>query len=198
MWDAKPWKIVNAGATMVSLLGDDEIFIGTPRRRIRGTVEGRANLSRRYDRGAGTEARRAGAHLESQRSRTAESQPTVPVRLPLSPGERAAPGTGRSGPDPPPLGIEIPTAERALGSGFLGLLSDIAQRGNATSKLPESTKALMAQIIEADYETLRQKSKRGILVGRWGWRCEERGLIPPSYKTFSLAVREAARGTSRR
>jgi hypothetical protein len=47
-------------------------------------------------------------------------------------------------------------AERRFGSGFLGLLSNAAKRGNSRSKLPEATASLMAEFIKSDYETLKQ------------------------------------------
>ena len=189
MWDAKPWKIVNAGATMVSLLGDDEILSELPAGVFEellkagriippGTTAApgpRPDALERISKASEVELRRANQRYQCVcrflQGNALPQDPAVPAR------------TLRR------WVLRYQRAERALGSGFLGLLSDIAQRGNATSKLPESTKALMAQIIEADYETLRQKSKRASWLAL-GLACEERGLIPPSYKTFSLAVRK--------
>jgi hypothetical protein len=75
-----------------------------------------------------------------------------------------------------------------FGSGFLGLLSDIARRGNASSKLPQATKLLMNEFIDNDYETLKQKTKRTSWLAL-RLECEGRGIIAPSYKTYSLAIR---------
>jgi len=66
--------------------------------------------------------------------------------------------------------------------------SNTAKRGNSTSKLPEETAALMAEFINNDYETPKQKRKQ------MSWmalrlECEKRGITAPSYKTFSRAIR---------
>lgn len=78
-------------------------------------------------------------------------------------------------------------AELVFGSGFLGLLSDIARRGNASSKLPEATTLLMNEFIDKDYETMKQKTKRTSWLAL-RLECEGRGIIAPSYKTYSLAI----------
>jgi len=188
-WDAKPWKIVNVGATAVSLLGDgqslSELPAGVFEELVRaGRIVGPSmtplpgpsrEALERISKAGEAELRRANQRYEcvcrflQGRSRSEElSVPARTLRRWVSAYRQA---------------------ERVLGSGFLGLLSNIAQRGNTTSKLPEASKTLMTEFIEKDYETLKQKTKRASwLALRLG--CEERGLIPPSYKTFSLAIRQ--------
>ena len=80
------------------------------------------------------------------------------------------------------------TAEDQLGSGYLGLLPT-PNAGNPASKLPEATRSLMMEFLEKDYETLKQKTQYAT------WRalrlaCERRGIVSPSFKTFSIAVRQ--------
>jgi len=58
--------------------------------------------------------------------------------------------------------------------------------------LLDSTRALMAEFIEKDYETLKQKTKTASwlalrLAG------ERQGVVAPSYRTFSLAIRHRPR-----
>ncbi len=79
-------------------------------------------------------------------------------------------------------------AELVFGTGFVGLLSDIERRGNATSRLPEATKSLMDEFIDKDYETLKQKTKTASWLAL-RLECDQRGIIAPSYKTYRLAIR---------
>lgn len=187
-WDSKPWRIVNVGATVVSLLADGQSLSELPA----GVFQELARAGRivgpsmtplpgpnrealeRISKASEAELRRANQRYEYVcrflHGRFQPEELSVPART-----LRRWVSAYRQ-------------AERVLGSGFLGLLSNIAQRGNTTSKLPEASKTLMTEFIEKDYETLKQKTKRASwLALRLG--CEERGLIPPSYKTFSLAIR---------
>jgi transposase InsO family protein len=70
----------------------------------------------------------------------------------------------------------------------VGLLPRTAQRGNRTDRLPEESRSLLAKFIEDDYENLKQKSR----TASWAALkriCDDRGIVAPSYVTFSLAVR---------
>ena len=49
-------------------------------------------------------------------------------------------------------------AKAAYGDGYLGLLPRIRNRGNRQARLPELARVLMAEFIENDFETLKQKS----------------------------------------
>ena len=63
--------------------------------------------------------------------------------------------------------------------------SMIAETGIANFR--RKTKALMMNIIETDYETLKQKRKFHV-YGALIRACESEGTVAPSYKTFSLAI----------
>jgi len=79
------------------------------------------------------------------------------------------------------------SAEREMGSGYIGLLPQ-PPAGNSTPKLPHETRDLMKDFIATDYENLRQKT----LYASWialKLACERHGTIAPSLKTFCLAVR---------
>ncbi len=80
-------------------------------------------------------------------------------------------------------------AEAMQGDGYLGLLPRFHDCGNRNSKLPEKAKALMMNIIESDYETLKQK-RRFHVYGALIRACETEGTVVPSYKTFSLAINQ--------
>jgi transposase InsO family protein len=79
-------------------------------------------------------------------------------------------------------------AERDHGSGFLGLLSASARRGNRTGRLPARTATLLNSFIENDYETLKQKSRRACWLALQR-QCDREGAKTLSYKAFCLAVR---------
>ncbi|HXJ92437.1 MAG TPA: Mu transposase C-terminal domain-containing protein [Terriglobia bacterium] len=79
-------------------------------------------------------------------------------------------------------------AAACLGSGYLGLLPRHRQRGNRSSRLPETTRTMLVESIEHDYETLKQKTR----FACWAVlkaRCEARQITVPSYGTFCAAVR---------
>jgi putative transposase len=188
-WDSRSWRILNLGQMTVSLLGEDqsiselplagfEALVKTGRilgARLNGpTVPNREALER-ISNASEAELRRANGryNLVSQflQGNAGENQ-EVPI-----PGRTLRRWVSR-----------YRKAELVFGSGFLGLLSDIARRGNAGSKLPVATKLLMDEFIDKDYETLKQKTKRTSWLAL-RLECEERGIIAPSYKTYSLAIR---------
>ncbi|SRR6266508_2792493 len=84
------------------------------------------------------------------------------------------------------------TADQIYGCGYVGLLPKWSQRGNRERKLPEATVSLMDDIVAADYETLKQKRKFAVYVALVR-ACEERGLVAPSYKTFTKAANRRPR-----
>jgi transposase InsO family protein len=74
-------------------------------------------------------------------------------------------------------------AEQLYGSGYVGLLPRINQKGNRKQKLPPLTHKLIAEYIAKDYETYKQKSKRAV-YGALVNACERENIAVPSYKTF--------------
>lgn len=80
------------------------------------------------------------------------------------------------------------SARELYGSGYVGLLPKTGRRGNRTSRLPETSRELLRQFVENDYETLKQKS----LLASWAAlkrKCDECGVAAPSHVTFNAAVR---------
>jgi transposase InsO family protein len=81
------------------------------------------------------------------------------------------------------------TAECLHGNGYVGLLAKASEQGNRTSRLSEESRNLLVQFVENDYEDLRQKTK----LASWAAlkrKCDERGIVAPTYVTFCTAVRE--------
>jgi|SRR5579875_1594700 len=83
-------------------------------------------------------------------------------------------------------------AEVALGDGYLGLLPRIRDRGNRQARLPGPAQALMAEFIENNFETVKQRSKYSSWISL-KHLCEKRGIVAPSYRTFRRAVRKRDR-----
>jgi putative transposase len=83
-------------------------------------------------------------------------------------------------------------AEVAVGDGYLGLLPRIRDRGNRQARLPEPVRALMAEFIENNFETFKQKSKYSSWISL-KHVCDQRGIAAPSYRTFRRAVRKRDR-----
>src|SRR5216683_4764675 len=81
------------------------------------------------------------------------------------------------------------SARERYGPGYLGLLPKISKRGNRTSRLPEASQKLLAQFVESDYESLRQKS-RLVSWAALKRKCDECGVVAPSHVTFNAAVRK--------
>ncbi|MGK7895591.1 MAG: Mu transposase C-terminal domain-containing protein [Xenococcus sp. (in: cyanobacteria)] len=74
-------------------------------------------------------------------------------------------------------------AEQLYGSGYIGLLPRISQKGNRLPKLPSRTYELMTEYIAKEYETYKQKGKRAV-YGALVNACERENTAVPSYKTF--------------
>ena len=53
-------------------------------------------------------------------------------------------------------------SEHLYGSGYVGLLPRVSQKGNRKQKLPPLTHKLIAKYIANNYETYKQKSKRAV------------------------------------
>ena len=83
-------------------------------------------------------------------------------------------------------------AEAAHGDGYLGLLPRIRDRGNRQARLPEPARVLMAEFIENNFETLKQKSRYSSWISL-KYVCEQRGIVVPSYRAFRRAVRKRDR-----
>lgn len=75
-------------------------------------------------------------------------------------------------------------AQQKYGCGYLGLLSHRSAKGNRQRKLPEATLEIIDKFISEDYETLKQKKMWAVYCSLVD-TCEQKGIIAPSYKTFT-------------
>lgn len=75
------------------------------------------------------------------------------------------------------------------GSGYIGLLPHIHQRGNRERKLSDTAWEMLQHYIDQDYETARQPHAASVWVA-YRQACERDGVTPASLKTFGKAVRQ--------
>lgn len=189
-WNNRSWKIANVGDTDISLIGEDKTFTEIPLEAFEALVRnGRiAGLPLPTD-SLNDEAARILSNASEEELRIANDRAEL-VRLRLR-GERL------------PANNNVPertlrcwvakykTMETRCGSGYVGLIPQTHLRGFRGRKLPQATLALMAEFIENDYETHKQKRRYEVWCVLKS-ECEERGVMPPSYKTFARAIRRGA------
>lgn len=82
--------------------------------------------------------------------------------------------------------------EKCYGCGYVGLLLRYQACGNRRQRLPNSALETMKAFIANDYETLKQKTKTAV-YGALARKCEEQGIVAPSYKTFTQAIQNRPR-----
>jgi len=83
-------------------------------------------------------------------------------------------------------------AEAESGCGYLGLLDQVAQRGNRTARVPEASKQLLEQYVSIHYAT--PQAKRAAAVYRlYRAACDAQQIPPVGERTF---YRELARLTT--
>ncbi|MDJ0900452.1 MAG: TnsA endonuclease N-terminal domain-containing protein [Xenococcus sp. MO_188.B8] len=80
-------------------------------------------------------------------------------------------------------------AKHKYNCGLIGLLSRRHAKGNRTQKLPQETIDLIEKVISENYETIKQKNILSV-YGSLLILCEEKGVLEPSYFTFTKKVRD--------
>jgi transposase InsO family protein len=189
-WDTKEWTVANAGATIVSLIGPDRRFIEIPAAALEDLIKGmRIHVLQHtlHCNSGGVRSQIAGA---SEVDLEVANRRSCAVRCHLL-GDR-------------PPGIPARTvrlwaarfreAEQAFGDGYLGLIPRTRNRGNRRPRIADRPRALMAQFIEKDYETHKQKSKYASWIAL-KLACEREGVVAPSYRAFLRAVKRRNRFT---
>lgn len=191
MWDSCAWQVANIGGTTVSLLGENGRLLELPDTTLESLVkEGRIRASsddpeldacRRISdellRASEGDLKVANHRANAVRQRLSEENPTgagVPARTLRRWISRYR------------------AAESQFGAGYVGLLPRTSDRGNPTRRLADKTLRLINEVIEGDYETVKQKSK----IASWAVLnevCKREGVPTPSYTTFCLAVRNRNR-----
>lgn len=191
VWDGQSWTIVNLGITQVTLLAIDGTLIDLPRTTFESLVkEGQLSNS---SNSVLTKPNPAIQELLANASPTdfEETNRRYAIIAPRL--------TGQSLNDK-----NIPArtirrwigrwkkAETCYGCGYVGLLPQHQDRGNRQQKLPDNTLDMMEAFIANDYESLKQKTKMAV-YGVLLRKCEEQGVVAPSYKTFAQAIQKRPR-----
>ena len=83
-------------------------------------------------------------------------------------------------------------AEQSWGCGYVGLIPLRSRRGNRAVKLSSVSQELVAQFIEEQYETIKQKSKRAV-YGQLIVAAAAAKVKVPSYPTFCQRVNQRDR-----
>jgi transposase InsO family protein len=187
IWDTRLWKVLNVGSTSISLLSEDQKLAELPmtafealaqQKRIELAPEdlkgvSESSILERLSRASERDLRTANYRSGLVMGYVHEGSLPMATHVPLRTFYRWV-GQYRQ-------------AEINYGSGYLGLLSDNGAKGNRTPKLPETARREMTEAFEQDYETTKQKT----LYASWiklKLSCEEKGIAPPSYKTFAIAA----------
>jgi len=190
LWDDRAWKIVNVGNTMVSLLAEGGSLVELPQ----AAVESLVSEGRIVQPAANREGHQK---LSDQLLRASEddlkvaNQRTEIVRRHLS-GSPAMDGGRISARTLRRWVSRYRAAESQWGTGYVGLLPQTSKRGNATRRLQEEPLRLMNEIIESEYESVKQKSR----VACWAMlkeSCKRQSVPTPSYTSFCSAVRNRNR-----
>lgn len=188
-WNERPWKIANIGRDAISLIGENNALTELPVEALETLVkEGRVTSvavgpSSHLTHEAAAILREADEDDLRTANRRAE---LVCCRLR---GERLPRNNNVSDRTLRNWVARYKLMEVKCGNGYVGLLPLAHKRGFRGSKLPPATLKLIADFIENDYETHKQKRKYEVWVLLKN-RCEQEGVIPPSYKTFARAIKD--------
>ncbi|PYV36999.1 MAG: hypothetical protein DMG06_29215 [Acidobacteria bacterium] len=188
VWDGRVWTVVNAGETRIEFLGDGNAFTGLPyetfeelvkKGRITCPSTGATNnlsstVKKLFEEASEKDFQEANRRMALVRSYLKGDPTSVSQR------------TLRY------LVAQYKKAEAVQGCGYAGLMTRNHRKGNRSRKLPEATYQLTVEFIERDYETVKQKTKYAVYAALL-LVCQERGVTPPSYKTFSKLVKQRPR-----
>jgi transposase InsO family protein len=184
-WDGNACSIVNVGKSAVSVLMEGRTLMELPLDTLEDAIkQGRVTIASQdlSDPNSGHVLARLSQAAESD-LKTATERCGIVCRFLRGQREFSVPErTVRR------WVVAYRNAEDQLGNGYLGLLP-APNVGNPVSKLPEATRSLMMEFLDKDYETLKQKTQ----YATWGalrLACERQGIVSPSFKTFSIAVRQ--------
>lgn len=187
VWDGRLFRVVNMGITSISLLSEDQTLTELPVSAFEALVQQKRIELTPEDLKKGSESSIL-EHLSRANERDLrianfrsvfvdrylrdETLPTV-SDVPLRTFYRWI--------------AQYRQAGTLYGNGYLGLLPGHSAKGNRTPKLPEAARREMTEAFEQDYETAKQKT----LYASWiklKLSCDNKGIAPPSYKTFAIAA----------
>jgi len=191
VWDGRSWTIVNLGATQTVLLAMDGTLINLPQTTFEGLIK-------------------SGQLTNSENSKSKETHPAIRELLAKASPTDFEEANRKYALIASKVGTSLTTdenipartirdwlskwqkAEAQYGCGYVGLLLNYQACGNRLQRLPSSTLEMVKAFIANDYETLKQKTKVSV-YGALVLKCEEQGIVAPSYKTFIRAIQNRPR-----
>ena len=183
-WDGRTWQVANMGASTVALLGEGGRLLELPCETLESLVK-QGRITQASDDSNLSACQRVSDELlhASEADLTIANQRSNAVRQLLS-GDHPT-GAAVSARTLRRWVARYRAAESQFGAGYIGLLPRTADRGNPTRRLSELPLRLMNEVIESDYETVKQKSR----IASWATLkeiCKREGVATPSYTTFCL------------
>ncbi len=183
-WDGKPWRVLNLGETMVSLLAPDKQLVDLPidvfdtllREKKVTVATPLAEDVRRVEelevlRQASPRQLEVATERYKLLGQAAGAQATVPARTLR--GWREA----------------FREAEAVYGHGFVGLIPRWNKSGNHLPRLSKEQNALLEKYIADHYETLKQPSMTAAYA-QLVQEAQARQIPAPSYRTFCRRIQE--------
>lgn len=188
LWDGCPWTLANIGDTETTLLGADGALLLLPTTAL-SDLAGHGKLR------SSAAATPTGLHpairehlLQASPANLAEANRRYEIIAPLLRGttDAAAAPTTRTQRQ---WRAQYRAAEAEYGCGYIGLLPKWRQSGNYVPRLDPKVVELMDEYIRTKFETPTRRKMRSVW-GQLAAACQERGLDPPSYMTFTKVVRQ--------
>jgi putative transposase len=188
VWDGKALTVVHVGATEIIFRGEQDNLIQLKRSEFETLVQQRKITNLQLDQPKTITPEGWNKFYQASPEDQAEALRRYEVIKPYLEGEK-----------PEHEDISLRTirdwkakylaAQQQEGCGYLGLLSHRQAKGNRQRKLPEDTINIIEEFIDQQYETLKQKSKWSVYCFLRE-TCEQKGIIAPSYKTFSQQIQK--------
>jgi len=187
VWDTRLWKVINVGNTSIGLLSESEKMAELPMAAFDSLVQKKSIQMVPEDPRRATEA-----NVLERLSKASESDlRTANYRAELASRYLY----GRSLPAGDDISLRTflrwvaryRCAQVNYGSGYLGLLPHHSAKGNRTPRLSEAVRRTMTEVLEHDYETNKQKTFYSSWI-KLKLCCENKGIVAPSYKTFTIAA----------
>ena len=187
-WDGKALTIVHVGDTEITFRGEQENLIQLKRSEFENLVQQGKITNLTSDEPKAISSEGWEKFYKASPEDQAEALRRYEVIKPYLEGEKReyeviSPRTIRD------WKAKYLAAQQKECCGYLGLLSHRKAKGNRQRKLPEATVNMMEEFIDQQYETLKQKSKWSVYCSL-RQACEEKGIIAPSYKTFSQQIQK--------
>ena len=186
-WDGKPWRVLNLGETIVTLLSPEKQLVDLP-------IEAFETLLHQ-------KKVTVASPLPDNASQVAEHEMLTKANLKqLEHATERYKLLGHVGSQDPPVSprtlrrwrAEFHMAEAVYGHGFTGLIPRWSNSGNRLPRLSQEAEQLIEKYISEHYETHKQQTMYAVylLLER---EARERTIPVPSYTTFRTRIKQRSR-----